>query len=252
MFCINKNSEEFKSLVEQVGFKDAVAYYLAKGYVDTEDTGFTPTSETSTGIKPGVEDLFESNLELANAVYEALRFNKFTFDTKGITLSEETSIGWMFIQLNNKKIGRVKFVNNGEKGQLGLSIEINEEYQNKGYGQIVHTLMADLAKKDYKSNLYSDYQNSSQEIQLLNSLVKKGYAEKIGDVGKASKEYPDSFVTQERAFRIKTSDEIGTITPQQKQQASSLFSEFLDVYLQDYEQVEKILKEENIIQKKCN
>jgi len=42
------------------------------------------------------------------------------------------------------------------------------------------------------------------------------------------------------------------ITPQQKQQASSLFSEFLDVYLQDYEQVEKILKEENIIQKKCN
>jgi hypothetical protein len=42
------------------------------------------------------------------------------------------------------------------------------------------------------------------------------------------------------------------ITSQQKQQASSLFSEFLDVYLQDYEQVEKILKEENIIQKKCN
>jgi len=42
------------------------------------------------------------------------------------------------------------------------------------------------------------------------------------------------------------------ITPQQKQQATSLFSEFLDVYLQDYEQVEKILKEENIIQKKCS
>ena len=42
------------------------------------------------------------------------------------------------------------------------------------------------------------------------------------------------------------------ITPQQKQQATFLFSEFLDVYLQDYEQVEKILKQENIIQKKCS
>jgi len=184
--------------------------------------------QLNTPIKKGVEELFESNPELANQVYEALGFNKSTFDTKGITLSEETRSGWMFIQLNNKKIGNVKLVNNGEKGQLGLSIEINEEYQNKGYGQIVHTLMADLAKKNYKSNLYSDYQNSSQEIQLLNSLVKKGYAEKIGDVGKASKEYPDSFVTEERAFRIKTSDEIQQITQQQKQQAQQLYSQYLE------------------------
>jgi hypothetical protein len=176
----------------------------------------TTINQSLGSVKEGVEELFNENLERANQVYSALGFNKSTFDTKGITLSEETSIGWMFIQFNNKKIGRVKFVNNGEKGQLGLSIEINEKYQNKGYGQVVHTLMADLAKKDYKSGLYSDYQNSSQEIQLLNSLVKKGYAEKIGDVGKASKEYPDSFVTEERAFRIKTSDEIQQITPQQK------------------------------------
>jgi hypothetical protein len=184
-------------------------------------------------IKPAIEELFDSTPELANQVYKALGFNQSTFDTKEITLSKETSIGWMFIQLNNKKIGRVKFVNNGEKGQLGLSIEINDEYQSKGYGQIVHTLMADLAKKDYKSNLYSDYQNSSQEIQLLNSLVKKGYAEKIGDIGKASKEYPDSFVTEERAFRIKTSDEIQQITPQQKQQAISLYSQYLDTIFPD-------------------
>jgi hypothetical protein len=179
-------------------------------------------------IKEGVEELFNSNPELANQVYEALGFNKSTFDNKGITLSKETNSGWMFIQLNNKKIGRVKFVNNGEKEQLGLSIEINDEYQNKGYGQVVHILMADLAKKDYRSSLYSDYQNSSQEIQLLNSLVKKGYAEKIGDIGKASEKYPDSFVTEERAFRIKTSDEIQQITPQQKQQALQLYSQYLD------------------------
>ena len=248
MSCVNHNHPEFKALQEELGIpvpvlsakvgvwmeennseKYPTAIELFKSNQETLDSDSSSQLKNEE-VKPGVAELFESNPELANAVYEAAGFNKSTFDTKGITLSEETSIGWMFIQLNNKKIGRVKFVNNGEKGQLGLSIEINEEYQNKGYGQIVHTLMADLAKKDYKSNLYSDYQNSSQEIQLLNSLVKKGYAEKIGDVGKASKEYPDSFVTQERAFRIKTSDEIGTITPQKAQQ---LYSQYLDTIFPD-------------------
>ena len=42
------------------------------------------------------------------------------------------------------------------------------------------------------------------------------------------------------------------ITPQQKQDAAFMFSEFLDVYLQDFEQVEKILKQEKVIDKKCN
>ncbi len=43
-----------------------------------------------------------------------------------------------------------------------------------------------------------------------------------------------------------------SITPQQKQQATFMFSEFLDVYLQDFEQVESVLKEEKIIDKKCS
>ena len=53
---------------------------------------------------------------------------------------------------------------------------------------------------------------------------------------------------------FKPSNEIGKInlTPQQKQQAAFMFSEFLDVYLQDFEQVEKILKQEKVIDKKCN
>ena len=231
--CINTKHPDYIKLENSTSISPAILKAKISIWQDQNNTDDFPTLkqlgiEERVVVKPGIQELFESNPELANAVYESLGFNKSTFDTNGITLSEETSIGWMFIQLNNKKIGRVKFVNNGEKGQLGLSIEINEEYQNKGYGQIVHILMADLAKKDYNSNLYSDYQNSSQEIQLLNSLVKRGYAEKIGDVGKSSEEYPDSFVTEERAFRIKTSDEIRTVTPQQKQQALQLYSQYLD------------------------
>lgn len=46
--------------------------------------------------------------------------------------------------------------------------------------------------------------------------------------------------------------EFNSITPQQKQEVTFMFSEFLDVYLQDFEQVEKILKEEKVIDKKCS
>jgi hypothetical protein len=232
--CPNPNNPDWKKLVELLGEENAYREYVRYGgEIPNPDLYESRVVNNQSYIKPGVEELFDSNPELANQVYEALGFNKSTFDTKGISLSEETSIGWMFIQLNNKKIGRIKFVNNGEKGQLGLSIEIDEEYQNKGYGQVVHILMADLAKRDYKSKLYSDYQNSIQEIQLLNALAKKGYAEKIGNIGKTSEEYPDTFTTEERAFRIKTSDEIQQITLQQKQQALQLYSQYLNTIFPD-------------------
>jgi hypothetical protein len=62
MFCINKNSEEFKSLVEEVGFRDAVAYYLAKGYI-IDDTEFTSTSEEVEEVNSLFQNTNYYNLE---------------------------------------------------------------------------------------------------------------------------------------------------------------------------------------------
>ena len=187
--------------------------------------------QLNTPIKQGVSELFESNPELANEVYEALGIKQ-GFNTKGISIKFNDG-DWNIIKLNDKRIGQFKFVDNGEKDILSLSIQINEDYQNKGYGQIVHIMAADLAKKEYNKNLYSDYQNSEQEIQLLKSLAKKGYAKQTGSIGTESKEFPGTFNTTERAFRIKTSAEIKTITPQQKQQAQQLYSQYLDTIFPD-------------------
>ena len=180
-------------------------------------------------IKPGVAELFDSNPELANKVYEALGFK--SFDTKGISLDTKERDGWKWIKLNGKNVGEVKLVKNDRRSkEVGLSIKLNEEYQNKGYGQIVHTLVADWAKNEFGDTLYSDFDNSQAEINTLLALTKKGYAEQIGDYGTQK---DGRYSTDVRAFKIKTSDEIGTITPQQKQQALQLYSQYLDTIFPD-------------------
>lgn len=56
--CPNKNLQEWKDLVAEVG-ESLAYYYWNKKYPEIN-------------IKPGVQELFESNPELADAVYEAL------------------------------------------------------------------------------------------------------------------------------------------------------------------------------------
>lgn len=68
IFCPNKNSKEFKKLVSSVG--ENRAYFLWNKY-----KGEVPKSIYS-NIKEGVKDIFESNPELANEVYEALGLSK--------------------------------------------------------------------------------------------------------------------------------------------------------------------------------
>jgi len=67
--CPNKNSSEWKSLVEQVG--EDMAYYL---YDQSNGDVSGNVSAGANKILNGVSELFNSNPELANQVYEALGF----------------------------------------------------------------------------------------------------------------------------------------------------------------------------------
>ena len=86
---------------------------------------------------------------------------------------------------------------------------------------------------------------------MLSKLEKNGYLTKVLDKKAVDSQYDN--IKYEKAPFIFTNKiyEYG-LTPEQKQQATFMFSEFLDVYLQDFEQVERILKEEKIIDKKCS
>lgn len=79
--CININHPEFKKLVEESKMNPLILKSKVGVWQEKNDTYDFPTLEEllndnqTANIKEGVQKLFESNPELANAVYEALGFN---------------------------------------------------------------------------------------------------------------------------------------------------------------------------------
>jgi hypothetical protein len=69
MACPNINLESWKTLEASVGTDRA--YYLWDKY-----DGKVPLEDYNYLVKPGIQELFDSNPELANQVYEALGFKK--------------------------------------------------------------------------------------------------------------------------------------------------------------------------------
>jgi len=191
MFCINKNSEEFKSLVEQVGFKDAVAYYLAKGYVDTEDTGFTPTTETSTGIKPGVEELFESNQSLTNSLFglstenqKQLEFHVNTLNVVSKFLENvgvETRFVPEFLTQNGSVVQGAIAAANFIEGTVDIIDEIEKgraDAWNKLPEEAAHFWYRLLDKnKPLKKLLWEAHQTEQKAIELKTSQYGNTYEE---------------------------------------------------------------------------
>jgi len=66
--CPNKNLDSWKSLVSSRG--EDMSYYLWDKY-----NGQVPKNEYTPQIKPGVEELFDSNPDLANQVYSKILTN---------------------------------------------------------------------------------------------------------------------------------------------------------------------------------
>ena len=93
--CINVGHPEFKKLVEQskmnpLVLKSKVGVWQEKNNSDDfptlEELGIGQEAPIA-NIKEGVPELFESNPELANAVYSALGFN--TINVSEITYTDE-------------------------------------------------------------------------------------------------------------------------------------------------------------------
>lgn len=175
--------------------------------------------------KEEVSELFESNLELANQIYEALGFKilpkKGTKEYRDV--EDILELEMMLEELGNEKLrGNFKFQD------ILLKADKTKGFTDKYVGwrkyfNVVTDMDTMIGIYGYV-NEKEGYTQSEDTLQQLLQLIKNHVNE----------------------FKIED------ITPQQKQQATFMFSEFLDVYLQDFNQVEKILKEEKIIDKKCS
>jgi len=163
------------------------------------------TAKSSTSVKQGVEELFDSNPELANQVYEALGF-EIQIPTKVSLINKFAHIYNIIYQ--GKRIGNFELPLNLEGDSVLIGdVEIEEEYRGKGLGVEVYKAAINLSPKPIVSLLASLESN-----RVWESLVRQGLAIKTEDGYKTIKP---------------------SITPQQKQQALQVYSQYLDTIFPD-------------------
>jgi hypothetical protein len=216
----SKNSFNFN----YEGFRH-INYESSSKYLLDDSIEIVNTKPIIDEIKPGVEELFDSNPELANQVYEALGFSSIsdvTLDKPRFNPDNSEATSYP-IKINGKSAGVISIDNEGYiSSSIGMAgVELEKEFQGKGYGTKVYLALANkLAEegKTLKSEAFGKDSISAQASNLWKSLLNKGLAVDKGDY-----------------FEV-----ISTITPQQKQQALQAYSQYLDTIFPD-SQVKDIL-----------
>lgn len=139
-------------------------------------------------VKPGVEELFEENHQFASEIYEALGFNA----TSEVTLGEATfnpdnyeAISYP-IKINGKNAGIFSVDKDGYiSSSIGMAgVELNEEFQGKGYGTKIYLTVANkLAKegKTLKSEKFGKNNINESANRVWKSLLNKQLAVDKGD-----------------------------------------------------------------------
>ncbi len=303
--CPNTNLDSWKSLVSARG--EDIAYYLWDKY-----DGTVPKKEYSPDIKPGVEELFDSSPELANAVYEALGFkessdyfltnlrnqnirkfeeikdshslieslknfafitdkqiellNKFKTKTKNIPVTITT--------LPIDKKGRVGAQVRNDKGGVPFEIQFDKEIGNNihfAIHELSHQyiwenfsnqdiLDLELLFDEFKKQFGTKEYGFSSETEFLAEIISnQAFYEKVKDLKlnekalvksrverffeKLSKIFKNlfqdnynknlSFVDNVTNYYYGISLKANQITPQQKQQAQQLYSQYLDSIFPD-------------------
>jgi hypothetical protein len=91
MVCPNKNTPDWKKLVEALGETGAFRVFIESGSTIPNAEEYLKLNSISpsitSNIKKGVQELFDSNPELANQVYSALGFD--TINESEITYTDE-------------------------------------------------------------------------------------------------------------------------------------------------------------------
>ena len=212
--CPNKRLSSWKSLAKIHGEPTAYAIWneyegnVPESFYKSSEMG-SETTQLNTVIKEGVSELFESNPELANAVYEAL----------GFKVGKKGLIELVHYSRDNKN----PLDNFIEDFPLYTSLGDNSEYED--YGKKFNFIIKketnikslidfhgkygiDLDQHDMASHGLQPYHFNKREIQAIR---KEGVDILIDDWGEYIILNPNSIILKER----------------QKQQAQQLYSSYL-------------------------
>ncbi len=177
---------------------------------------------TQTGtIKPGVEELFESNPELANAVYEALGFNN-----KKINLDFEinTDDGITIIAFyKGENLGGIDIQ---KKGNEYFIRNVKSNFENQGIGTEIYKKAIEYVTQQ-GGVLKPDILSAPQSYSIYKKLEKEG----LFEIDSVSDQLEDGRyeIKGQSTGKLPTSE----ITPQQKQQALQQYSQYLNSVFPD-------------------
>jgi len=199
-------------------------------------------------VKPGVSELFESNPELANAVYEALGFNQMITPNDKVVFGHPT-IGKSFL----KKQGEGRFItlDDDYKNEVNAFVDANrgsetrQEYKGrkpKEYNEFMLNLYDRLkvqAQREGKILFVSNTNILKERMSDFDKVItipkaefKRRFDERGATYGFEDwKSDIDATVAKVPTNKvISTSGYLADlfITPQQKQQALQLYSQYLD------------------------
>lgn len=205
VFCINTNNPEFQKLLAESGEKQGVfamtiSKWMTKSgihnrYPTLQELGITAIESA----KPGVEELFESNPELASAVYEALGLNNLRKEYSNVIIDQV----W-------KRLASEGITN--ADSLIGTRETINNKDFNKFWSAV----------KDVDiQNVISFFKSEKQKALDSYSKYKGEFDPTTG-----------TFTSNNTSFFDNKIKDLNTLL-QQKQQAQQLYSQYLDTIFPD-------------------
>ena len=178
VFCITTNNPQFQKLLAESGEKQGVfAMTISKWMTENEVYDRYPTLQelgitVMESIKPGVAELFDSNPELANAVYEALGVEVKNFKLIPNNEKHPEDANTYDVIYNNEKIGVVALFEG--KNKIIKGVKLDEKFRNKGLGKKLYKFL-NLQANLQGGVLFSDpEQQSADARRLWGSLIKEG------------------------------------------------------------------------------
>jgi hypothetical protein len=277
---LNHFSESFYEKQSTMGRpKDSYDYQKWKPFSDTIEAPVDlksrlmyyqlPTKKESVIIKPGVQELFDSNPELANQVYSALGFT----GTKSVSqldklktyLKKEdyrlktpapswitdptTSVGKMLEEINISIVkDTLDFLRNQNKKieqlKTNANLLTNDLYKQAGINPVKLLEDESIQLENIQRARNGEKRLPTPELDKLNALKtsNRDLYEEIEELGdkqtKLIKESSNAFEKEVKKFFNSLMEyeqkELGTtLTPQQKQQALQLYSQYLDSIFPD-------------------
>ena len=209
-----------------VTFENGEIKIEAKETSTKEVEKIEPTTQPSTSVKPGVQELFDSNPELANPelanqVYEALGFKKSNLELD-FNINEADGINITAVT-KNQVVGNIEL----QKRDNNYFVRtVNSSYENQG---IATELYKEAIKYVTEKNgvLKPDEASAPQVLSIYKKLEKEG----LFKIDSVSEQWEDGrYVIEGKSTGILPKNDI---TPQQKQQALQLYSQYLDTVFPD-------------------